>query len=116
MIKPKITPVIFNVGLVVQKGEALPVGETLFPEKKLPIVTKPKIYELYIKEKIKMAYVDATGKLFIPTPVGNTYTIYPSINHYNDRLGLPHFEKKQNINIENMVTVFIDLKTLTIII
>ncbi len=61
-----------------------------------------------------IGYINETGELFIETPCANTFTIYMSIEHYNKRLCLPSFENKQKINFENMDTVFIDPKTLTI--
>ncbi len=63
---------------------------------------------------IKTAYISETGKLFIETPFTDTYTIYPSIEHYNKRLCSPEFQKKEDVNIESYKTVIIDLETLII--
>jgi len=62
----------------------------------------------------KKAYVSEIGKLYIETPFVNTYTVYPSIEHYNKRLCLPEIQQKENIILEQYKTVNIDMNTLTI--
>jgi hypothetical protein len=61
-----------------------------------------------------IAYVDSAGKLFIETPLAGTYTVYPSINHYNKRVCIPEFAKKHSVDIAELNQVFINLNTLTI--
>lgn len=61
------------------------------------------------------AYVSETGELYIETPIGTTYTIYPSINHYNNRLCLPEFIDKNKISIDGYKVVQINLDLLKII-
>jgi len=60
------------------------------------------------------AWVAKNGKLFIKTPCAETYTVYPGVTHYNERLCIPVFEGRENVMIESLTPVFIDLKTLTI--
>jgi hypothetical protein len=67
-----------------------------------------------LPSKTSQAYVDSIGNLYIPTPLSTTYSIYPSIEHYNQRSCLPSFEPKTNVNIDNMSKVIIDLKSLGI--
>ncbi|MBK8243266.1 MAG: hypothetical protein IPK88_07565 [Saprospiraceae bacterium] len=62
------------------------------------------------------AYVSGTGELYIETPIGTTYTIYPSIDHYNNRLCLPEFIDKDKISIDEFKVVQINLDLLKIII
>jgi len=61
------------------------------------------------------AYVSETGELYIETPIGTTYTIYPSIEHYNNRLCLPDFIDKDKISIVGFKVVQINLDLLKII-
>ena len=107
MAKPKILPIVFNHGFSTLQIEDTPIIN--------PIEKEVTIIELeQIKENLKVAYADTTGKLFIETPFAETYSIYKSINDYNQRLCLPYFESKRNINFGNMSTVFINLETLII--
>lgn len=65
-----------------------------------------------------IAYTDSQGRLYIPTPFSTTYTIYPSIAHYNQRSSIRRFEPKEGISsdsrVENFNSVFINTDTLTI--
>ena|GEM_PF-3459045 len=62
----------------------------------------------------KNAFVNESGNLFIETPCSDTYTVYLSIEHYNKRLCLPGFQKKESVKIESLKTVIIDLETLKV--
>lgn len=61
------------------------------------------------------AYTSETGELYIETPNWTTYTVYPSIDHYNNRLGIPTFINKDRISINGFKVVQINLDTLKII-
>ena len=62
-----------------------------------------------------IAYVSDTGKLFIPTPFyDKTFTVYPSVKCYNERLCLPCFIDSSKIDTSKMNIVNIDINTLTI--
>ncbi|MGB3227119.1 MAG: DUF6371 domain-containing protein [Saprospiraceae bacterium] len=61
------------------------------------------------------AYVSEIGQLYIETPIGTTYTIYPSINHYNNRQCILDFIKKDKISINGFKVVQINLDSLKII-
>lgn len=60
------------------------------------------------------AFVNSQGKLFVPTPYSDTYSIYSCIDDYNHRRCLPDFQNKNLINIQNHIALIIDIKTLTI--
>jgi len=62
------------------------------------------------------AYVSNTGTLYIPTPPDGriTYTVYPSVEAYNERSEIPMFVPVQSMDITDMKQVFINLKTLKI--
>jgi|GEM_PF-988923 hypothetical protein len=60
------------------------------------------------------AYIDEEGKLYIETPLSDTYTIRESIEHYNKRSGSITFIKKSEMDITHFKTVFIDGNTLAI--
>lgn len=64
--------------------------------------------------KLKPAFVTNTGELMIETPFADTYSIYPSISHYNERKCLPSLLNKAEVKTESRKQVFIDLQTLTI--
>lgn len=59
-------------------------------------------------------FIDDNGQLFIETPFSNTYSIYPSMEHYNKRLCFPSFQKKEAINIDSMKPKYINIHTLKI--
>jgi hypothetical protein len=62
------------------------------------------------------AYVSNNGALYIPTPPDGriTYTVYPSVEAYNQRSELPTFALMQSVDTSGMKQVFINLNTLTI--
>ncbi|HWY98914.1 MAG TPA: DUF6371 domain-containing protein, partial [Bacteroidia bacterium] len=60
------------------------------------------------------AYIDKEGRLYIETPLSDTYTIRESIEHYNKRSGSISFIKKNEMDITHCKIVFIDRATLTI--
>jgi hypothetical protein len=60
------------------------------------------------------AFIDPVGKLFIETPLGKTFTVYPSIEHYNNRHCYPIFQDRNQIDKSILKTVRINLNTLTI--
>lgn len=60
------------------------------------------------------AFIDKSGKLYIRTPIGKSFTVYPSIQHYNDRIGFPDFELIENPNLVIYKEVKIDFPSLTI--
>lgn len=62
------------------------------------------------------AYVADAGELFIPTPPDNrtTYTVYPSVEAYNKRAGLPAFVPFHSVDTSGMNKVSINIKTLTV--
>ena len=64
--------------------------------------------------RISIAYVDNDGKLFIETPLANTYTVYPSIVDYNERKCLPEFMVRNDVNIADFKIVKLLMQTLTI--
>ena len=68
------------------------------------------------KDKIYPAFVADNGTLYIPTPPDKktTYTVYPSIEAYNDRTVVPHIVSMAEINRSNMKQIFIDLEILKI--
>ncbi|MCC7027650.1 MAG: hypothetical protein IT265_11885 [Saprospiraceae bacterium] len=68
-----------------------------------------------IQHRSSPAYVSETEELYIETPIGTTYTIYPSIDHYNNRLCLPDFIDKDKISIDGFKVVQINLDLLKII-
>lgn len=68
-----------------------------------------------IQNRLIPAYVSETGELYIETPIGTTYTIYPSIDHYNNRLCLPDFIERDKISIDGFKVVQINLDLLKII-
>ncbi len=84
----------------------------------LNIVTLPESQPKNDINKIQIrsspAYVSETGELYIETPIGTTYTIYPSIDHYNNRLCLPDFIDKDKISIVGFKVVQINLDLLKI--
>lgn len=65
-------------------------------------------------EKTKTVFVNKEGKLFIETPLADTYSIYPSVEHYNQRKCYPYFEKRNSIDVSQFQKIHIDLETLTI--
>ena len=62
------------------------------------------------------AYVSDDGTLYIPTlPNGRTtYTVYQSVNEYNNRLKLPHMMPYENVCTSGMKQVALNLETLKI--
>lgn len=76
---------------------------------------KPNQDNQKIQNRLIPAYVSETGELYIETPIGTTYTIYPSIDHYNNRLCLPDFIDKDKISIVGFKVVQINLDLLKII-
>ena len=62
------------------------------------------------------AYVSDDGILYIPTPPDcqMTYTVYQTVNDYNQRLIVPKIISMKDVDVSNMRLTFIDLKTLTI--
>ena len=62
------------------------------------------------------AYVADAGELFIPTPPDNktTYTVYPSVEAYNKRAGLPAFVPFHSVDTSGMNKVSINIKTLRV--
>ncbi len=70
--------------------------------------------QLKNKENQSIAYVDNAGKLYIPTPMSNTYTVRDSIEAYNKRTGDYPCIKKTDIDVTSFKVVFIDRSTLTI--
>lgn len=68
-----------------------------------------------LQDRLYPAYVSETGELYIETPIGTTYTIYPSIDHYNNRLCLPDFIDKDKISIVGFKVVQINFDLLKII-
>jgi hypothetical protein len=62
------------------------------------------------------AYVSDNGSLYIPTPPNGriTYTVYPSVEAYNQRSELPTFVPMQSVDTSGMKQVFINLNTLMI--
>jgi hypothetical protein len=62
------------------------------------------------------AFVSDTGTLYIPTPPDRriTYTVYPSVEAYNERSVLPSIIPMQSVDIFGMKQVFINLNALTI--
>ncbi len=59
-------------------------------------------------------YVDTVGKLYIPTPMSDTYTVRDSIEHYNKRIDSISFIKRTAIDITGFKVVFVNPSTLTI--
>ena len=80
------------------------IKKTFFPQPK----PTPK-NELIIK-----AYVNQEGQLFIETPLGKTYSVYPSIAHYNERRCLPDFVNRIDVNITDLKPVNLSMETLNI--
>ncbi len=68
-----------------------------------------------LQNRFSPAYVSATGELYIETPNWTTYTIYPSVDHYNKMLCLPDFIDKDKISIDGFKVVQINLDLLKII-
>ncbi len=68
-----------------------------------------------LQNRFSPAYVSATGELYIETPNWTTYTIYPSVDHYNKMLCLPDFIDKDKISIDGLKVVQINLDLLKII-
>lgn len=60
------------------------------------------------------AYLDKDERLYIETPLGKTFTVYPSIEHYNQRKCIPLFIDKNQIDLIFMKEVRINLNTLFI--
>jgi hypothetical protein len=60
------------------------------------------------------AYIDINGKLFIQTPLGETFTVYPSVTAYNKRLCYPEFISNKSINIDSYIPVSVNIQSLTI--
>ena len=62
------------------------------------------------------AYVSENGTLYMPTPPDGriTYTVYSSVEAYNQRSELPVFVPAQSVDSSSMKQVFINLNTLTI--
>lgn len=60
------------------------------------------------------AFIDNNGRLFIETPLGKTFTVYPSIDDYNQRKCIPIFIDKNQIDLASMMEVRINLNTLSI--
>ncbi len=60
------------------------------------------------------AFIDNNGRLFIETPVGKTFTVYPSIDDYNQRKCIPIFIDKNQIDLAFMKEVRLNLNTLSI--
>ncbi|MBK8486098.1 MAG: hypothetical protein IPL31_17570 [Saprospiraceae bacterium] len=60
------------------------------------------------------AYLDNKGRLLIETPFGKTFTTYPSIDHYNQRICLPIFIDKNEIDLALIKEVRINLNSLSI--
>jgi hypothetical protein len=58
------------------------------------------------------AYASETGELYIETPNWATYTVYPSIDHYNNRLGIPTFINKDSISIKGFKKVLLNLESI----
>jgi hypothetical protein len=69
-----------------------------------------------IQDKRLTCYVSDAGTLYIPTPPDGriTYTVYPSVETYNQRSELPTFVPMQSVDVSGMKQVFINLNTLTI--
>ena len=59
------------------------------------------------------AFIDNSGKLFIETPLGKTYTVYSSINHYNQRYCYPIFQDRNQIDKTILKAVWINSHSLT---
>lgn len=57
------------------------------------------------------AFIDKGGRLFIETPFGKTFTVYPSIDAYNQRNCIPLFIDKNQIDLAFMKEVRINLNT-----
>lgn len=60
------------------------------------------------------AYIDNNGRLFIKTPLYETFTVYPSIEHYNKKLCVPIFLEKNQIDTTLLKEIRIDLNSLSI--
>lgn len=60
------------------------------------------------------AFIDQNGKLFIETPLGKTFTVYPSVSDYNNRSSYPDFIPIVEIDHNLIVEIEIDLFSLTI--
>jgi len=65
-------------------------------------------------ESQSIGYVDSAGKLYIPTPMSDTYTVRDSIEAYNKRIGDYSCIKRTDIDVASFNAVFIDRNTLTI--
>jgi len=58
------------------------------------------------------AFTDLQGRLLIPTPMANTYTVYSTVEEYNLRKQLPTFQPKDQIDINALVPVVISKASL----
>lgn len=80
-------------------------------------VKKKKVISTPKKEPSKKTecYINAAGKLFIPTPASDsTFTVYESVEHYNKRKGLPSFIDVEEVDTTQLSKRYIDLNTLII--
>ncbi|MGI6470112.1 MAG: DUF6371 domain-containing protein [Paludibacteraceae bacterium] len=103
----KVTKVTDKTNIIFSHVEPLP---------KVEVFKTGQIGQPIKEQSPKMiAYVSDTGKLFIPTPFcDKTFTVYPSVKCYNERLCLPCFIDSSKIDTSKMNIVNIDINTLTI--
>ena len=103
----KVTKVTHQQNIIFSHVEPLP---------KVEVFKTGQIGQPIKEQSPKMiAYVSDTGKLFIPTPFcDKTFTVYPSVKCYNERLCLPCFVDSSKIDTSKMNIVNIDINTLTI--
>jgi len=99
---PKPEPIEISTREKSEKCDS--IKKTFFPQPK----PTPK-NELIIK-----AYVNQEGQLFIETPLGKTYSVYPSIAQYNERRCLPDFVDRDDVSVTDLNPVNLSMKTLTI--
>ncbi len=63
---------------------------------------------------ITKAYVNQEGQLFIETTLSKTYSVYPSIAHYNERRCSPDFIDRDDVNVTDFKPINLSMETLTI--
>lgn len=61
-----------------------------------------------------ICFLDQEGKVYIETPRATTYTIYTSVQAFNERSEIPHFKKKSEIQTDDFQVINIDIQTLYI--